>query len=243
MIQGAPRARAAIWVARAHDVPDAEQVLASDERVRAARFFRAADRFTWTASRALLRRALTAVEPSIDPLAWRFRAESRGRPALDPPRGLDFNVSHTAGWVAVVVTRGARCGVDVEAWRPIVVDELAPGVLCAAERVAVASVAPAERPGVFFDRWVVKEAWSKALGGGLSLPVDRVNVDPDGPTVAFLPPLDDDPERWTFRIWRPAACVSAALAVCAPHVCFEPQPMPPARAPGPGGSFGPGCLD
>ena len=86
---------------------------AEQERIRRFRFPR--DGMAFLAAHGLARAALSQFEPSVPPDRWEFRATEKGRPEMGAPIGsaLRFNISHTRGLVACVVTRNVDCGVDV----------------------------------------------------------------------------------------------------------------------------------
>ncbi|MFF9085880.1 4'-phosphopantetheinyl transferase family protein [Streptomyces sp. NPDC014991] len=113
-------------------------------------------------------------------------------PAVDPPGGLRFSVSHSGPTVGVAVCRGADIGLDVErADDPPDVDLVAPRVLSAAELAVLRGLAPADRTGALLRYWTRKEAVLKALGIGLRLPLRHLEVSPPGAPARV--------ERWQDR--------------------------------------------
>src|SRR5580700_11314090 len=95
--------------------PD-ERILSVEERRRADRFAFGADRSRFVTGRAALRRLLASkigTRPEDVPLI----VDGSGRPGLGEPNapGLDFNLSHSSGLVAIALAAGRRVGVDVEA--------------------------------------------------------------------------------------------------------------------------------
>lgn len=198
-----------------------ERVLSADERARLSAFRLEADRLAHLSAHGLVRSALSARAPAVAPEAWTFRVGPRGRPEVDRPathRGLRFNLSHTRGMVGCVVTDGVPCGIDVERSDGAAdVDLLAPGVLSPAERRRLDGLDDAARRAAFFRHWTLKEAYAKARGDGVGIPLDACEFDPDAvPVRARLrPPLDDDARQWWFEQWDDAGCV-AALALRRP---------------------------
>ena len=154
-------------------------VLSHDERERAARFVFPRDRRRFTVTRASLRVLLGGCvgerAAAID-----FAYSAHGKPSLasgstTPP--VHFNVSH-AGEVALIgLSLDGPLGVDVEAVRTLP-DRLAIAsrFFTAAETETITTVPPEERDLAFFLCWTRKEAFSKALGDGLSLALDRYRV-------------------------------------------------------------------
>ncbi|WP_371624242.1 4'-phosphopantetheinyl transferase superfamily protein [Streptomyces sp. NBC_01116] len=120
-------------------------------------------------ARLLCRYALSARVPR--PLEhWRFTTGAYGRPELlADGEGLRFNLSHTEGLIACVVTRGRGCGVDAgpDPAPAGLVSWLEPR-LAPAERAELAASSPGTRNTVAGELWVLKEAYLKALGTGLT---------------------------------------------------------------------------
>jgi 4'-phosphopantetheinyl transferase len=147
--------------------PLVERALSADELERYRRFRHVGAQRRYLGARLLSRHALSAYAP-VAPGSWRFTRGSLGRPELEPnPWGLLFNLSHADGLIACVVTHGVPCGVDVEpaAGRERAL-ELAPRVLTQHEQRELAATSPTERASRFADFWVLKEAYTKALGLG-----------------------------------------------------------------------------
>lgn len=196
------------------------ELLGPQERERHARFHFERHRREYLAAHALLRLSLSRHAP-VGPRAWTFSAGPRGRPELAGPPGvppLRFNLSHTEGLVACAVTCGADVGVDVEhvVERRWDVLALARQVFAADELRDLQARPHGERAARFFDYWTLKEAYAKARGDGLSLPLQSVAYRLQGEGrvgVSFHPPLDDDPADWWFTLLHPTPTHRAALAV------------------------------
>lgn len=187
--------------------------LSRQERDRADKFLRPADRARYTASHAALRLIL-ARAVGLDPGVIAFTAGAAGKPDLaGPARGLcTFNLSHSGACAFIGLAYGAEIGVDVEAIRPL------PDALRIArtqfsrdEAEALAAL-PRERiEAAFFGLWTRKEAVVKALGAGLSLPLDRfsVTVPPTAPRLLRI----DDPGGWTLADVETGSGTAATVAV------------------------------
>ncbi len=198
-----------LWLARPELVEDealkeaARTLLSPDERERMARYHFEKDRRLHLVARALVRRTLSRYEP-VASQAWRFGVSAQGRPEIaSPATSLDFNVSHTDGLVACVVTRGAEVGVDVERVRPErATPALAARVFAPAERAELAGLSGRAHAERFFTLWTLKEAYLKARGLGLRLPLRalefRIGA---GSAVALTlgPGVTDDAATWHFE--------------------------------------------
>ncbi len=199
-----------VWTASRHAPDDAavggfRDLLTDDERRRADRFVSAVDRRQFAVGRGLLRTILGRYL-GRPPGGLRFVANAHGKPGLDPASGVDpalrFNVSHSGSLALYAVARGRELGVDIERIRPefggqaIAARFFAPG-----EVDALLALPPESRTLAFFHGWTRKEAYIKAQGKGLALPLDEfeVSLAPDRP-AALLATSPDPAEagRWSL---------------------------------------------
>jgi 4'-phosphopantetheinyl transferase len=202
------------------DVVAALATLLSDgELTRAERFVRSVDRDTFVIARALVRTTLSAYGPT-GPRDWRFETNTHGCPFVvaaqaGTPR-LTFNLSHTTGLVALAVTRGRLVGVDVERVDRVVREDVA-GRHFAPDEVRDLRALPAEaQPRAFFEYWTLKEAYIKARGMGLAIPLADFAftlAPPAAPAIHFVEGFDDHPGRWQFWQAWPTADHRLSLAV------------------------------
>lgn len=179
-------------------------LMTEDERARCQRLVRGEDRRSFAITRALVRRSLSRYGPTA-PADWRFITNQHQCPFVEPSQAgtpaLQFNLSHTRGLVALAVTRGARVGVDVERVSRVVDLAVADRHFAPAEAHELRGLPPAEQPVAFFEYWTLKEAYIKARGMGLALPLGAFAFTvqpPRPPTIAFVPGFDDVPARWQF---------------------------------------------
>ena len=203
-----------VW--RAHAL---EQILAPVERERADRYVRSEDRTRFIVGRGVLRTILGSYI-GLDPDQLRFCYNPFGKPALAAAAGgeaIRFNVSHADGLALIAVTGSREVGVDLERIRPdFGTEEIAERFFSRREVAALRALPAARRVKAFFACWTRKEAYLKARGEGLSLPLDRfdVSLGPDQP-AALLAVHDDPAEamRWSLRELVPGPDHMAALAV------------------------------
>jgi 4'-phosphopantetheinyl transferase len=222
-----------LWLAYYHEIVDTTllesmRVLLDDaERDQHQRFHFEDDRKRYLVTRALVRTVLSRYAP-VDPADWTFSANAWGRPEIATRHcdaaGLCFNISHTRGLIALAVTRGRALGVDVESLvaRPASIG-IAERFFAPAEVADLAALAPEQRHDRFYEYWTFKEAYIKARGMGLSLPLERFSFHfPDDRSVrlAIGPELGDDAERW--GLWQLRPTPSFLLALCAERL--EDQP-------------------
>ncbi len=196
-----------------------QELLSSDERQRASRFHFDGDRQRFIATRALLR-AILAGYLGERPDNLSFSYSEKEKPFLGPPHaesGLHFNLSHSGGIALCAFSRGREIGVDVEQIRrDFELEAIAHRFFSAHEQRQLADVPAAERAAAFFRCWTRKEAYIKATGDGLSLPLSQFDVCLlDGSSNALLAtrPEDSEADRWLLRDVPAGTGYAAALCV------------------------------
>jgi 4'-phosphopantetheinyl transferase len=196
-----------------------ESLLTDDERKRAQRFMFDGDRARFIIGRALARTMLTR-HASLPPRAWPIVIDEHGRPVLgthdEQLPDLRFNLSHTDGLIACALTVGREVGVDVENIRRTVTYELPERFFSAREVADLRALPRDEQEVVFFDYWTLKEAYIKARGLGLALPLGQftfIRSIGGAPRIEFAPELHDDPTGWQFAQFWPSTMHRMAVAV------------------------------
>jgi len=190
-----------------------EASLSPDERERAARFRFAKDRDRFVAARGILRDIL-ARYLGVNAAALRFRYGAAGKPALEDSSELRFNASHSHGFALYAVTMEKDVGIDVELIRPRVAEErIAERFFRPSEAASLRALPQEKQAEAFFRIWTRKEAYIKAVGTGLSMPLD--SFDPAEVPGWPVRDLDSDPryraalavegEGWSLREfeWEP----------------------------------------
>jgi 4'-phosphopantetheinyl transferase len=197
-------------------------LLVPEERDRAARFVFDRDRDHYVVGRGVLRILLgryLGLPPELVPIAYgRF-----GKPELaagSPHARLAFNLAHSHGFALYAFAQGRRVGIDLERVRPMPdAESIAARFFSARERAALSALPAGERVNGFFRAWTRKEAFIKALGEGLSRPLDRFSVSLGPGEPARLLEVADDPAeagRWTLRDLDAPSGFLAALAADGP---------------------------
>ena len=171
-----------------------DALLSVDEKLRAERFHFKRDRIRYITTRATLRSILSKyLKMSPDQLCFCYG--NQGKPSIAPisaDRSLNFNLSHSGDLAIIAVSWNRNLGIDIERVRTDVRhEEIAQSYFSAAEFRSLAGLLPEDRKGGFFDCWTRKEAYIKARGGGLQIPLDSfdVNLEP-GTTARFLRGVD-----------------------------------------------------
>ena len=193
--------------------------LSSDERTRASRFHFEKDRNSYITARGMLR-TLLGEQIGVEPHRLEFCYSEYGKPDLTPAfsgRGVRFNVSHSGRQALFAMSRGLELGVDVEYIRADFASMEIAERFFSRREVAVLKALPSElQVRAFFDCWTRKEAYLKATGVGLSLPLDKFDVAFAPGEPAALLYTDDDPTeagRWTMHDLRFDKEYAAALAL------------------------------
>lgn len=215
-----------VHLERTGDVSPLSGLLDDSERRRASRFRFARDAQRFIVSHAALRLIISefAAIPAPDLI---FEYNAYGKPRLAQDDKLFFNLSHSGEWALCCVTRLGEVGIDIECCRNIDDGAFASRFFSDCEHDALSGLPAEQREKGFFSCWTRKEAYIKAKGRGLSLPLDRFSVQclPDLP-AALLASEDHPDDVLRFRLWNlPApAGYQAALALCGawegvPAVC------------------------
>lgn len=189
--------------------------LSLEERDRWQKYQRAADRDRFICSRGGLRYLLSSYLGQ-SPTAIQLGYGAYGRPyLLDTSPCLHFNVAHSGDWVIVGLSRCPQIGVDVEALQPRQrLRSLIQHCLTPQEQDSLARGSTAQLPQ-FLQYWTLKEAHLKALGLGLSYPLQQVQVTLQ-PAPAIVRPAhlpDSSSTTWHAELWQPDAQAIAAVCV------------------------------
>jgi len=211
-----------VWRANLDQTPSQIQGflhnLAADEWARAERFYFERDREHFIVARGVLRSILGRYLNRM-PESLSFRYGSHGKPALAEESDGDairFSVSHSHGVALYAITRGREVGIDLERIRfDLAVAEIAERFFSRREAAMLRTLPTEEQSQAFFRCWTRKEAYIKARGEGLSLPLDQIDLSlAPGEPEAILGTQQDSSEasRWSLHELIPAPGYVAALA-------------------------------
>lgn len=172
------------------------------EQEAAERVLIASEKNLFIRSKAFLRMLLSA-RTRVAPEQWGFGHNPFGRPFIESPPAynqLHFNVSHTKGLTVCAISELAEIGIDVEN----VAQErdflaMARGFFAHSECQWLAVTPEADLRRNFYALWTLKEAYVKAKGMGLSIPLSSMSFDlSDGSAIAFHAGSEAHPDRWRF---------------------------------------------
>jgi 4'-phosphopantetheinyl transferase len=203
-----------IWLAcldvDAHERTRLTSYLSADEVSRAARFVFPRDRDHFIVARGRLRELLGKYL-HCSPDAMQFKAGRYGKPSLlDDRDPLRFNLSHSHGLALYGFCMGRELGIDTEKIRPGFAGEgIAERYFSPAEQRDLAELPKELRDAAFFLCWTRKEAYIKAHGDGLQIPLDSFDVSLKPGEPERLRSVDSD--RWSMRSFAPAPEFVAAI--------------------------------
>jgi len=184
-----------------------EALLTDDERTRMSRFYYARHRQQYLITRALIRTSLSSYF-QVEPADWRFGNSAYGKPEIIFPEKdwpVRFNLSHCEGLVLCGIVRDLDIGVDVEDAQRSTNAALGSlsSYFSAAEIAELARLPMDQQKTRFFDYWTLKEAYIKARGMGLAIPLSKFSFQFEADRLSGFethPDLDDDAANWQF--WR-----------------------------------------
>lgn len=200
------------------------------ERARFARFRHDVDRHMFLLGRVMARSVVGRLT-GLPPAEWPWREGPHGRPEIArEDTDLQFNIAHSAGVVVVAAAHGREVGVDVEDLERAATDlEIVARYCAPAEVTDITASGPEGWRTRFLHYWTLKEAYLKARGLGISVPLAEIEFAlTDPPCVRFLGSLAGTDTRWAFHIDRVSPRHLAAVAAAAhdgpPRVTIDAFP-------------------
>jgi 4'-phosphopantetheinyl transferase len=193
--------------------------LSTDELARARRFRFEKDQKRFIVARGILRQILGRYLGK-KPNELLFEYSSQGKPALATYPGcgtLHFNLSHSDGFALYAVTRDRNIGIDIERIRDdAAVDQIARRFYSQGEISSLFRMHIDRRTALFFQYWTRKEAFIKAIGEGISFPMEQCDVSLISGSVLSPIILHCDKIenlRWYGQDLFPGCGYAAAIAV------------------------------
>ena len=217
-----------VFVARLDEalVTDLQPLLSTDESERADRFVFPSDRHHFIVARGLLRRLLGGyLQCASQELQFAYGAQ--GKPSLLVPDGnsLRFNLAHSHGRAVYAFTRNKEVGIDLEfTGRKVDYERLAGRFFSEAEVADMKRLDTGRRRQAFFNCWTRKEAYIKARGEGLSIPLDEfaVSITPGKPAALVNNYRDaDECSRWSMTSLTIAPGYTGALVLEGKYSCIR----------------------
>ncbi len=211
-----------IWRASLRQSPaivqQLRQTLSKDEAVRAARFHFPHDREAFIIARSILK-SLLAGYLSVELHQLTFGYQQAGKPFLsgDLANQIFFNVSHSHEMALYALSHQPNTGIDIEYIRPIIdMEQIAMNNFSVNENAQLQLLPPHMVMEGFFNCWTRKEAYVKAIGSGISHPLQDFDVSlmPGEPVrLLSISGSQSEAARWTLSDLKPSAGYAAAVVV------------------------------
>jgi 4'-phosphopantetheinyl transferase len=193
------------------------RLLSDTERRLERRMHILRDQRRYLVTRALVRIVLSKYAP-VAPDEWIFAPNQYGKPQIANAhaRDISFNVTHGGELIIVGVARGVALGIDTESVRARLAPlDLADRYFTDDEANCLRAAPAAHQQRLFFEYWTLKEAYIKARGIGMSIPLEHVGfrfVEAKGVRLWIHPAQCDTPARWClWQLWPDADHV---VSVC-----------------------------
>lgn len=174
-----------------HEKPDSSLLshISAEKRQKLTRFFQQADS-NRSLYGELLVRYVASQQLGIAAEDIVISANPYGKPYLEGIAGFEYNLSHSGCWVAMIYGHHA-VGIDVERHRKLDIDSLARICLTSSERAHLGGYSGEEREQYFFQIWTCKESYIKAVGKGMSIPLDSFDVRVEGDRMCIKDQIDN----------------------------------------------------
>lgn len=196
------------------------KLLSKSEIEKYSRFVLEKDRERFLITRVLARTVLSDYIKAVTPATLRFTKNAHGKPEIASelrPYPLTFNISHSEDLIALAVASEEAIGLDIEMINPeLSTHELANRVFSEQEYLQLESAASACFCERFFELWTLKEAYLKALGMGLTIPLKSFTFllpGQDRVGIKFTQNHGYAPDEWAFWMFKPSENYTGALAL------------------------------
>lgn len=209
-----------IWSVRINDHNDRLEKywqLLNEQEIQKARAFKfIKDRRCFIIARGALR-SLLGSYLHISPGGIEFKYGPYGKPCIQDTRMINFNISHSRNMILLGFVKKATIGIDIEyTKREVDVKKIAKHFFSKEEISSLAAIDEPYQLGAFYNCWTRKEAFIKALGSGLSFPLDQFVVSLDDASKARLIETKWDiyeKEKWTLQAIKPEEDYIGAVSV------------------------------
>ncbi|THF70282.1 4'-phosphopantetheinyl transferase superfamily protein [Deinococcus sp. Arct2-2] len=191
-----PAAEAGAWQTHA--------CLNAVELARAEAFASVAARGFYVAS-VVFRRTILGEVLHLPPAEVQFEFPAgRTKPHLAPsqnPTDWRFNLSHSGEYAVLALVQGRDAGVDIERMRGAVNWRgVAQTAFSQFEQTALFAERPEHTLDTFYRLWTAKEAYLKACGAGLSVPLEAVSVALAGADIDVAQAVPGDLQHWRGQV-------------------------------------------
>ena len=195
------------------------QTISWDERARAERYRFLEDRSRFVIRRGILRMILgryLSVEPSHIKLDY----GPYGKPHLAgefDSDSLQFSLAYSHELVVYAFARKCQVGIDVERIQPLPdIEQISAQFFTTRENRKINELDGLAKLLAFYHCWTRKEAYVKAIGAGLTYPMNQLEVSVDPNEPAQLLWAEKHPQaatQWSLKSFAPADDYVSALAI------------------------------
>lgn len=187
------------------------EYLDGGERQKAARFKFEKDRQEFIARRGLLR-VLLGKYLQQTPGSIKLQTNIHGKPFISR-NPITFNLSHSGEGICFTIARQNEIGIDLEQIKYIPdMFDIIERQFSTVEKQYFLQLEPLSRLNAFYFVWTQKEAWLKAQGLGLSIPLQSFSVNSNPSEPAKL--MDDQQGKstdWRLFSFKPEPDYYAAV--------------------------------
>ena len=200
-----------LWTTAYDDISDEQllkhyfNLLNEAEVNKLGRFRFPKDQRQYLITRALLKTVLSLYHTDVQKTDWVFSYSPKGKPDIANQSLLNpvqFNLAHTDGMVVLAISKQTQVGIDVENLdRSGAFDDIANRYFSEKETAAIANLPLEKKHKRFFELWTLKESYVKAVGQGLSIPLDQISFELDqSENIQFMidSNLGDSTRHWNF---------------------------------------------
>ncbi len=178
-----------------------------DKQIRIGRFVKYEDAMR-TLLADILTRLMICTRLDIPPHKIEFNCNAYGKPCLKTNNTIHFNASHSENWIVCAID-ARPLGIDIEHIKPIDL-HIAEKFFSVEENKALEYTAKDKKLEYFYDLWTLKESYIKALGKGLSIPLDSFSILKYEDRIVLKSTVDTD----TYYFRQYAVDGNYKLSVC-----------------------------
>ncbi|OGG87715.1 hypothetical protein A2592_03250 [Candidatus Kaiserbacteria bacterium RIFOXYD1_FULL_42_15] len=197
------------------DIRNLPDVLSVDEKQRVSQYRRDKQKFQYLISRTILR-LLLASYLEVSPKSILFSYSKRGKPEvlIDGHKKIFFNIAHTRDLTIFAFSEKYDLGVDVEyICKTKNYDQIAKQFFSKNEQRLLFSLQEEKRVDLFFEMWVVKEAYLKGTGSGI-VDLNKIEVVYKKSSILLYDNITGKHiSDWSFFIISPVKHFTACVAL------------------------------
>ena len=206
-----------------HEISHLFSLLSPQEQERCRTLKTPSLQQAFTTRRGRLRQILTHYQPHTSPQTWEFETNTYGRPILKQYHPLSFNITHTPTQAFCLTSPHTICGIDSERVSPIDINSsFFTHTLTSNEQHLIRSIPSSLHARAFTAFWCLKEAHLKALGVGLTSPMNTLEIPLTIQDLSDQTDIHIHTDTWDYHLYYRNAFDIVATALCTSMSSFEP---------------------